>query len=70
MIIKCEKFPQLHVYDLGIIFTGGVANVTNPKKIKALKAMQGFEFEFLDNTPVVENTDDKTTDDEEPNETD
>jgi len=45
MTVLCEKYPQLHVYDLKVRFIDGKAEV-DKKTVEALKKMKGFSFEF------------------------
>ncbi|MDR2932891.1 MAG: hypothetical protein LBV27_07260 [Oscillospiraceae bacterium] len=47
MTVKCTKYPQLHIYDLGVKFENGEAAVTDKKALESLKKMDesyGFEY--------------------------
>ena len=47
-IVKCEKYPEMQIHDLGVTFHKGEATVTDKKKLSALKGMEGFSFEFVE----------------------
>ena len=54
MTVKCEKYPQLHVYDLGVKFKDGAAEVTDAAKIEALEAVAGsYGFTFEGERPAA-----------------
>lgn len=44
--VKCEKYPELQIHDLGVTFHKGEATVTDKRKLSALKEMEGFSFEI------------------------
>lgn len=46
MKVKCDACPQLVIADLNVRFEKGIAEMTDPKKIAALRKMQGFDFAF------------------------
>lgn len=48
MRVRCEKYPELLIGDLGVRFHAGIANVDNNKAIQAMKAMDGFGFVYED----------------------
>ena len=54
MTVKCEKYPQLHVYDLAVKFKDGTAEVTDAAKIDALEAVAGsYGFTFEGERPAA-----------------
>ena len=41
--VRSTRFPQLIVFDLGVRFVDGVAEVTDKKTLDALAAIEGIE---------------------------
>ena len=50
MLVKCLNNPNVYIYDLKVKFVQGEAEVTDKKKLDALKKMEakGYEFEFVE----------------------
>lgn len=45
MLVKCTKYPELDVADIGVHFRAGSAEV-DENQAEALRQMEGFGFEF------------------------
>lgn len=53
MVVKCKKYPELHISDLGVSFIKGVAEVSDAGVLSKLQGMDGFDFKFEADFPAV-----------------
>lgn len=54
MIVKCTKYPELSIADLGVTFKMGAAEVEDARVLSKMTEMKDFGFEFAEEIPEVE----------------